>query len=863
MQILAGVDTIGYSHKPGGCEYNGIKNRCRENHGWRDEKEIADLVGNRGHALLPGRFIGEVKGQNCKGMQLFPLDFDAGASYKAIADRCSEYELSFLFSYHTFSSSVEIEKFRLVFAMPFEITDLFIVKAITLILQKIFPEADRMCKDPARVFNGGKELIEFHEGARLSPVNLRYALHRSLDDGKHYAEQLNSFSRNSGIFHDGKSLLFGTMEEIPMFFGENTEDPPYIIHVAADSGNSRFFFAERLRVTPNLHRGSTTPVKLSDLDLRVGQCRLLSDFESGIPLNHSQKFGIMTNLIGISGGQKRFMETIRKYYSESAEKWERDLKYARNYHPQICRNIDCPYYDECNDLGTIFDTISVPIRPVAVEHIDYVPLEEAQENLRANLMTAFKENDTAIHLIRAQASIGKTRLYTEFAASDSRLKLIIAVPTNALKHEVMNRLVSLGVSKQEIFETPSISDNCFIPEHIRKHLQNCHNRGIHDQTGREVRELLKNSSPEDKARIEEYQKLIHGLDDIHGQRIIITTHSYLLNIPEGALSDYTVIVDEDILLLQIFPSIYSTDIHSLKCLSHCGVKAYEDLAKELLGSKPGKYYRIRPCGNVKKSEELLAYLRDTGCGGNVLDLTGAVSYTRTVNTDGSEQICYFVPRKLSRRKYIVLSATLDEDIYRRFFGSSFEIRHYPEKKARYKGKICQCVYHDLGRGKLANSPEIYERIASGILQGKRLPLITFKDYPTNIKVREKYSSTSMHFGNTTGLDGLKGQDLVIIGTYFQNEQFYKLIGCYLGADLEADRRPTRRECSYGGKSFQMITYKDPVLRRIQLYSIGSEMEQAVGRARLLWCDSTVYLFSAYPVEQAEYFVEDYLHDRTE
>ena len=31
----------------------------------------------------------------------------------------------------------------------------------------------------------------------------------------------------------------------------------------------------------------------------------------------------------------------------------------------------------------------------------------------------------------------------------------------------------------------------------------------------------------------------------------------------------------------------------------------------------------------------------------------------------------------------------------------------------------------------------------------------------------------------------------------------------------------------------------------------SELEQAVGRARLLWHDCTVYLFSNFPVQQAQ------------
>ena len=40
-------------------------------------------------------------------------------------------------------------------------------------------------------------------------------------------------------------------------------------------------------------------------------------------------------------------------------------------------------------------------------------------------------------------------------------------------------------------------------------------------------------------------------------------------------------------------------------------------------------------------------------------------------------------------------------------------------------------------------------------------------------------------------------------------------------------------------------------RAIQFYMIESELEQAVGRARLLRCDCTVNLFSDFPLKQAE------------
>ena len=55
-----------------------------------------------------------------------------------------------------------------------------------------------------------------------------------------------------------------------------------------------------------------------------------------------------------------------------------------------------------------------------------------------------------------------------------------------------------------------------------------------------------------------------------------------------------------------------------------------------------------------------------------------------------------------------------------------------------------------------------------------------------------------------------------------------------------------------------MTFEDELLREIQMYSMESEQEQCVGRARLLREDCTVYLFSSFPCEQAELDFRDYL-----
>lgn len=52
---------------------------------------------------------------------------------------------------------------------------------------------------------------------------------------------------------------------------------------------------------------------------------------------------------------------------------------------------------------------------------------------------------------------------------------------------------------------------------------------------------------------------------------------------------------------------------------------------------------------------------------------------------------------------------------------------------------------------------------------------------------------------------------------------------------------------YVDKSFYLNTYKNEGLQMIQIWLISSQLEQAVGRARLLREDCTVTVFAGFPV----------------
>lgn len=244
---------------------------------------------------------------------------------------------------------------------------------------------------------------------------------------------------------------------------------------------------------------------------------------------------------------------------------------------------------------------------------------------------------------------------------------------------------------------------------------------------------------------------------------------------------------------------------------------------------------------------------------NINDLRKAESFVKMKDTQsGKTVIKYFCPHKFSVQKYIVLSATLNEDVYRYYFRDLLHVYSYEMKQVAYRGKVIQYTYHSLGRKDLSSKAGVFE-VAKKISDKTDLEIITFKE-GASIKGVKNMNTKGLHFGNTTGINSLSGMDIGIVGTPYKTDDAYKLIACYLGANVntERDDKPRPKRIEYKGYSFCITTYSDELLREVQLYSLESELEQCIGRARLLRNSCTVYVFSAFPCEQAELHMEKYL-----
>lgn len=541
-----------------------------------DIKELADLVGNKGCTMVPAHLAGGIASRNFKGIQLFALDFDHGCKFDEIKNKCEDFGISISFAYHTFSSSVEEERFRVVFAYECLIEDAFVAGVISYMLTKIFPECDGQCKNPDRMFFWGK-----------------------------------------------------------------------------------------------------------------GSCRLLDEFRRGVTLPHEARFAILTNLLHVSGGQKLFMDVTETFYGEKEyDKWLRDVKYMKGYHSCRCSGSFCLYYDSCENAGTIVDTLALDRKVYRTEE-RYYSCEEALECLVDNLQKAFVCHWAGVHLIKAQTALGKTTAYINLIRNNPGKKFLIALPTNILKEQVAEDLISYNLLKEDVFVTASVKGNCFIPDDIRRLIEDMHKCGIHDQT----KKILKARYDEIKnsglcALIEEYKKLLAGISAVKDERVVVTTHAFFLQMPEEFLKQYTIIIDEDILQLQLFNRICSVSTECLEELVEKRIPVFCDVAKEMLQAELNQYRKINVLRRYPMRKEELEKLEYFDKDDNINDLLDAKTFVRLKNRyTENEEIKYFCPQKLHPLKYIVLSATLNEKMYRAYFEDDMKVYMYPEKKAAYKGKL--------------------------------------------------------------------------------------------------------------------------------------------------------------------------------
>ena len=874
--IRISFDHRGYKSKPEDYEIGNISIRVGNNPILVDHnnvRKIINAIATKGHAFAPATFYeGLRKKDSFKQTQLFALDFDETLAFDKAIDRAKQYELPILFAYETLSSTNQ-NRFRIVFLNDISINKIKVAEIMQLALMTIYPEADKKCKDVSRMYFGGKSLLYYDESYSFITIESLFrnmTLYLKDQYGfTHYRRKVAEFARITGIRLNEKGLLdVSIIDNFAEDYGNNQNGKNLPISSIILSTNVRKLPNESYQINfgdnhinsygkkkkTNYH----SKYRSEDLIKISSNCRLYQEFESGSRiLHHQELYGIATNLIQIGSGATKFKDIIKlhSYFDDRPKKysaWDYYLHYFKNngsgqYKPESCDGF-CPHKDQCPHGVNILTTCipkSGQMEKLAGHEKVYVTLEEAEEDFRQQFRKFMDSYKNKVYIIKAQTGIGKSKMILEEIASllsqNPTLRIIIAVPTLALKKEICERARAMGI---EIVESPSLREiEKELPAEVWDYIEKLYSSGRSPIPY--LKKLISEDHPECAGLFKQYLRELEAFKNCEG--CAITTHKMLQNMD---FKKYDLIItDEDIIFGSVIQNKIDISISDLK-------KLYKKFAK----IAPTSALTKKLCSALKKSDtDELFTLPKVNCdiaienipmGFDIPAFAAATHFVcRKATGDNDEDlqndhISFLAPTKfrdnIKNTKCIMVSATVDETICGYYFGKE-NIEFYSCKEARYKGTLNQFYDKSMSRSCINKDIGIIGAIKRCT---KFLHTISFKSLL-------KHYVLDMTFGNTAGRDFLKGQDLDVIGTPHQTEWIYKLCAFTFGLvfDEEARLKPGTT-VEHNGYKFCFMTYADEVLRAIQFYIIESELEQAVGRARLLRENCTVNVFSNFPLSQA-------------
>lgn len=881
--IKVSLDRKRYYSKPTDDEAAKINNRIGNSVEVLNDSasmfEFVKKVGQYGYTFSPATFLnGSKEIDEFEQMQMLVLDFDGGISCKEVCDRANQYGLPVFSAYETFSSE-NGNRFRIIFLNDVPITDKKAAKIYKDALMEIFPESDRHDSDISKMYYGGKKMLYLD---LLLPTidmdstlkGMTYYLKKQRGDS-HYKKYVKKFAKKHGIRLNNKGILdisivnsptevdgtlgVGKNSLKPIIFYKSNGDilPPscYQIHLEGEcTVNS---------VEGNANKSKKTE-ESSVLKEVHSKCKLFREFEAGTRrLHHYELFGISTNIIHIKTGREIFKNILHRYpnYYDTAkkERWEFYLKYNResNYSPEQCSRF-CAYSDSCNHGANILSTAK--LKRGTMEKLDnyaevYYPIEEVQEDLQKKLTRAVNADDKMWHIIKAQTAAGKTEAYLTLMKNIDE-RILIVVPTNKLKQDVRERAEAMRI---DIMVTPSLDEiKDEMPEYIWEHIQFLRNTGQHVEAHAFVSRMAEEEGID---CLKKYLKKQKELETHTGHTI--TTHRKFLNMDKKTLQKYdVVIIDEDIILSSIIPNQCEIPVPVLKKILKKAEKEklkgshikgdYDSLARKIkrmlhmaekdkLFHLPGFEWDDGKDDGMEEDEKEeitdgISALTD------IPSLCLAETFMFRKASDernlAEDSIVFLKPYKFKDIKHIMVSATVDRDICEYCFGKQ-NVKFYECKQARYMGTLNQYYDKSMSRSSIDEDTGVLKKISqwSGFKY-----MITFK----------KYKIGDMYFGNAIGCDYLKGQNIDVVGTPYQVDFLYKLFPYSLGIEVDGNAEMKPCTVKHNGYRFVFNTYDDEhdILRKFHFWMIESELEQAVGRARLLRYACTVNLFSNFPVRQA-------------
>lgn len=845
-EIVVHLDEQEFTEKPHDEMVARISNRITKRRVKISLEDFSHYVGERGVTFARALFKGKRNTDFFEEQVLFAVDVDKKLSYQEFMKRSENYDILPFLVYDTFSATAEQEKFRAVYLMETVIEKKKLAELFNVMMIKVFPESDQTCRDVTRMFYGGKGIKYFNERNVLNIERLVVAFQTEMQerDPKNYRRNIEELSGGYGIACKGGCIQIYRKDTDLIMDKKIPQGADILGDMVVEYGSIKKKENIKKEVEGKREKNDSEnslnfPILRIDKDKMPTYCPLYKDHLAE-HLHHNLKFLLATNLQYIRGGKSLFMAGIEEEETESRKNWEMEWKQIKSYgyKPQSCMRGGCPYVNKCK-VDSLYSKLTWKIIPLRKRE-SYITLEDAQNELRQYLHEAVEAKDRGIHLIKAQTALGKTQAYCELACEKSDQAFMFVVPTLDLQDEIVKRLEAAG---SHCIKTVScIEKTKELDLSIYNELIMLYDSGQGDKVKGRIQEYLESNADElSEITIEEVKRCLNQQEKLDGTCNVVTTHKMFLNLPLKILEKYEIIVDEDI-LMSVIKDNGSVSRKKITEALDTGIFSgeAENRLKMLQNLEPEKAVKLEPLRISELSDKNMERF------GDLVVLLGSQVFYYEENT---QDIRYFNPMEIPKVKTIVLSATLNEKIWKDFCKNR-RVRMNEVGTVQYRGKLMQFTYHSMSREciRKLDGQKVKETIKeiTGVPEEQ---IITFKKF---------MDESEIHFGKTEGFDKLKGKNLAIIGTPHYIVALYKMVGRYL--DYDTSKKLCRQRVENSNYSFNLMTFSDAEMRNLQMYILESELEQAVGRARLLRYDTVVWVFSNFPLRQAELNQEDYLKD---
>lgn len=591
-------------------------------------------------------------------------------------------------------------------------------------------------------------------------------------------------------------------------------------------------------------------------EIDIDRIPLLRAFHSCEPLTHTQKMGLVTNLVSYNGFREYFLTHLRDSYyprypkngetiDERVEAWERTINAWKRTGQRgwSCRTSDCPCEADSpiNMLDYHSGHGSVCVKLDSTER-QLISVDEARKNL-SDLIQELYANAAPgeIHIIKAPTGLGKTHAILEMALPNT----VFAAPTHRLLTELVERYRRNGNDCFHYEQRPTFSIH-------EERIRNIERLQLESITGA-IRDLIVEplQAKDMLTETEEYD-LLHALRYLH-QVVQVRRESTVFCTHRKAFSlfgDFDTFIFDECPMEQLVKA-FEVSQESISYLKReTGGGPIHEFLKgvELCESDTAKLTEQPEGFDV---ETFIAFLREhtSEVDERVLDLasTFAVKRQRTGNILAVSQSGQFPADK----KVLILSATANIPVYETLFPGRVIVHEI--KDVQPMGRIHVHPEHPFTRTQIVrNGKDWFKSYVIAKVKEHNLDgVITYKEYLSN---GDRFMDTNIemfsYFGATEGTNIAEGKNIGVFGTPNKPSDVYAMIACAIHKQISSDMfgRWELDSVEVSGYLVRIRTLDNPFVKRLHLADLTEELTQAVGRARTLFRDCDVHLFSRFPVD---------------